>query len=80
MPDLTYTATIEPLAEGGFMVTVPALPGCFSHGETYEQALEMAKEAIGLHIEGLIKHGKPIPRETEPHTTVAIGVRVPAVA
>ncbi len=37
--------------EGGFAVTVPALPGCFSQGETQDEALENIKEAIELHLE-----------------------------
>lgn len=80
MPEYTYTANIEPLEKGGFMVSVPALPGCFSYGKTYEVAIEMAREAIEIHVDGLLKHGQPVPREPEPHTLVAIGVRIPAVA
>ena len=34
-------------------VTVPDLPGCFSGGDTLDEALEMAREAIDLHCEGL---------------------------
>ena len=32
--------------EGGYTITVPALPGCISYGETFEKALEMAKDAM----------------------------------
>lgn len=39
--------------DGGFSVTVPALPGCYTQGETREEAIEMAKEAIELHLEAL---------------------------
>jgi predicted RNase H-like HicB family nuclease len=42
-------------------VTVPDLPGCFSAGRTLDEALAMAREAIELHIEGLIDEGQPIP-------------------
>ena len=45
-----------------FGVIVPDLPGCFSAGRTVDEALAMAKEAIGLHLEGLIREGKPVPR------------------
>ena len=45
-----------------FGVVVPDLPGCFSAGRTVDEALAMAKEAIELHLEGLIHDGKPIPR------------------
>lgn len=39
--------------EGGFSVSVPELPGCFTQGETIEEAAEMAKEAICLYVESL---------------------------
>ena len=42
-------------------VTVPDLPGCFSAGSTIEEALEMAREAIELHLEGLMEEGGAIP-------------------
>lgn len=44
-----------------FGVTVPDLPGCFSGGETLDEALEMAREAIDLHCEGLSENGMAIP-------------------
>ena len=49
--------------EGGYSVSVPALPGVATQGETIEEAIAMAKEAIALHIEGLIAHGLPVPEE-----------------
>lgn len=42
-------------------VTVPDLPGCFSGGETLAESLEHAREAIALHIEGLLTDGEPVP-------------------
>ena len=41
--------------------TVPALPGCFSGGETLEQALQNVEEAIDMHVETLIDDGQTIP-------------------
>lgn len=41
--------------EGGFIVTVPALDGCITEGDTMEDALENAKEAILCYLEGLEK-------------------------
>ncbi|MCK4244468.1 MAG: type II toxin-antitoxin system HicB family antitoxin, partial [Candidatus Omnitrophica bacterium] len=46
-----------------YWVEVPALPGCFSQGETIEQALSNIKEAIELHIEGLKEEGQEIPKD-----------------
>ena len=43
-------------------VMVPDLPGCFSGGDTLEDALSSAKEGIECHIEGLLKDNDPIPQ------------------
>ena len=40
---------------------VPDLPGCAAVGETREEVLELIREAIGLHIEGLRRGGMPVP-------------------
>lgn len=42
---------LEPSDEGGYTVIVPALPGCVSEGETREDALANAQEAIALYLE-----------------------------
>ncbi|OZI64833.1 type II toxin-antitoxin system HicB family antitoxin [Bordetella genomosp. 4] len=42
-------------------VTVPDLPGCFSAGDSIEDALESVKEAIDLHLEGLTEDGDDVP-------------------
>lgn len=60
---LQYTAIFEPASEGGFTVTVPALPGCITEGDTFEEALRMAKDAIEAYIFSLDKHSEPIPIE-----------------
>lgn len=44
---------------------VPSLPGCLTFGDTVEEALEMAKEAIDVYIESLIARGKEIPIEED---------------
>ncbi|WP_255331810.1 type II toxin-antitoxin system HicB family antitoxin [Methanocalculus taiwanensis] len=38
-------------SEGGYTITVPTLPGCVTFGETIEEAIKMAKEAIELYLE-----------------------------
>src|SRR3989338_4900062 len=42
-------------------VTVPDLPGCFSAGDTFDDALDSVVEAIDLHLEGLTEEGEDIP-------------------
>jgi antitoxin HicB len=54
--------TREP--EGGFTVNVPSLPGCITYGETMEEAIAMAKDAIELYLESLAAHGEEIPDES----------------
>jgi predicted RNase H-like HicB family nuclease len=44
---------LEPSDEGGFTVTVPALPGCISEGDTREEALRNIREAIDLYLESV---------------------------
>ncbi|GEM_PF-6182485 len=46
----------------GYTVEVPDRPGCITEGETVEEALEMAEDAIEGFIEVLKKDGDPIPR------------------
>ena len=66
MSDYSYTIILEPDPdEGGYTVTVPALPGCVTQGETIEEAIVMAKDAIRLFIETLIAEGQPVPQEHE---------------
>ncbi|MCG6551109.1 MAG: type II toxin-antitoxin system HicB family antitoxin [Candidatus Magnetominusculus sp. LBB02] len=52
---MKFNIILEPDDDGGFNVTVPALDGCFSQGDTEEQAVENAKEAIHTYIEGFEK-------------------------
>ena len=61
----TYRILLTPEAEGGFSVSVPALPGCFTQGETIAEAIEMAKEAISLYIETLQADGEVIPDDSQ---------------
>ena len=59
----TYTVILEPMEEGGFMVVVPALPEVVSGGDTEDEALAMAKEAIELVLESRRERGEEIPAE-----------------
>jgi len=52
---MKFKIILENAEEGGFNVIVPALDGCFTQGDTEEEALENAKEAILCHLEGLEK-------------------------
>jgi antitoxin HicB len=47
--------------EGGYTVTVPSLPGCITFGDSLEEAVAMATEAIQLYLESMVSHGEEIP-------------------
>lgn len=61
---MQYTVIVErgPTSWGAY---VPDLPGCVAAGETREEALQLIREAVELHIEGLREQGEAIP---EPHS------------
>ena len=60
---MRYPIVIHHDEGSSYGVTVPDLPGCFSAGDTIEQALELAPEAIAGHIETLLMEGQPIPEQ-----------------
>ena len=57
----TYTIVLEPAEEGGFIVHVPALPEVATCGDTEDEALAMAREAIELVLEHRLSRGEDIP-------------------
>ena len=58
-----YTAVFEPQKEGGYTVTIPALPGCISEGDNFEEAVENIKEAASLYLEVAKKQKHSISKE-----------------
>ncbi len=52
---MKFHIVLELAEEGGFNVSAPSLEGCFTQGETEEEALENAREAIICYLEGLEK-------------------------
>jgi antitoxin HicB len=71
-----YTVVFEPAEEGGYVVTVPALPGLVTEGETLEEARAMVKDAIRGYLESLIKHGEEIPIEPAPASVERVAVTI----
>ena len=74
---LRYNAIFEPAEEGGFVVTAPKLPGLVTEGDTFEEAMEMAKDAIKGYIEVLQEQKKEIPDPDDKSITALIGVTLP---
>jgi antitoxin HicB len=56
-----FKVILEPDESGGYVISCPSLPGCYSQGETLEQALENIKEAIALCLEDMESQGEAIP-------------------
>jgi antitoxin HicB len=63
MPERRYKILLRREPEGGYTVTVPSLPGCVTYGNTLDEAIRMAREAIELYIEILAEKGEDIPSE-----------------
>ena len=64
MPDYKFTVVVERDEDGLYVASVPLLQGCYTQGETYEEALENIKDAIRLHIEARQAMGEPGPHRS----------------
>ncbi len=62
--------------EGGYTVTVPALSGCITQGDTVEQCIKRAREAIIGYIESLRIEGEQMPEEHECLQIIAVDIEV----
>ena len=67
-----YVMVIEAEAAGGFHGTFPDVPGCFTQGDTMEELLTNAEDALETHFAGLLECGLPVP---EPKSRTA---KIPA--
>jgi antitoxin HicB len=77
---ITYTIVLDPdVEDGGYTVTVPFLPGCITQGETLEQCIERAREAIAGHIAALQETGQPVPEEVVRPQVITLDVAVPSL-
>jgi predicted RNase H-like HicB family nuclease len=57
-----FKVILEPDEDtGGYVISCPALPGCYTQGDTVDQALENIREAILLCLEDLQSQNQPIP-------------------
>ncbi len=61
---MEYTILVYKAKEGGYWAEVPALPGCYSQGETIEETMENIKEAIESHLI-VLKEDDNIPVEED---------------
>jgi antitoxin HicB len=65
-----YPVTLEEAPEGGYFIEIEDLPGCYSQGETVQEALEMIEEARQLWLESTYEDGLdiPLPRENRDYS------------
>jgi len=61
MKPLDFKVVLEPDADGGYVVFCPTLAGCYSQGDTLDEALENIREAIQLCLEDMRAHDEPLP-------------------
>jgi antitoxin HicB len=61
MKTMDFKVVLEPDPDGGYVVTCPTLPGCYSQGESVDAALKNIREAIELCIEDMQERGEPLP-------------------
>ena len=84
----TYTIVLDRDPNGdGYVATCPTLPGLVTEGETIEETLDMARDAVRGYLEGLQKDGLPIPEERDPRclsyfgsTSIDMNVGLPATS
>lgn len=57
----TFTAIFTAEADGGYSVRFPQLDGCYTQGDSFEEARREAVDALSLHLYGMEQDGEPIP-------------------
>ena len=60
---MRYTVVLEQEGDGGYVASVPALPGCVSQGDTRQEAMDNIREAIELYVEDCRDAGDPVPTD-----------------
>jgi len=73
MRKITYLAVFETDQNPGISVYFPDVPGCISCGDNFDHAMQMAKEALALHIYGIEKDGETLPRRTDKISEINAG-------
>jgi len=63
MKTFNYTIIFEKEDDGGYHVFCPALKGCHTQGDTYDEALTNIQDAMKLYLESMIENHDPVPEE-----------------
>ena len=67
MAQYKFTVVIEHDEDRVYVASVPALQGCYTEGETEEEARQLIEDAIRLHIESRLARNEPISEEVRSH-------------
>jgi predicted RNase H-like HicB family nuclease len=76
----TFAAVFHAEAVGGYSVNFPQLDGCFTEGNSFDEAVKMAQEALMLHLYGMEQAGMKIPEATLDEVKAGDGDKVVAVS
>lgn len=63
MKSYQFTVVLEQDEDGRFVAICPCLPGCYTEGESQDEAMSMIEDAIRLHVEERLSRGEPIYQE-----------------
>ena len=74
---MDYVIVIHEAEEGEFWAEFPMLPGCYTQGETVEEVLRRAPDAVASHLDALQEYGQDLPRDER---IIITTVHMPAVA
>ena len=66
----TYNVVYEQGGDGSWSASSPDVPGCYSVGDSLEEAEKSMREAVALHLEELRRHGDPLPERRSAVGTV----------
>lgn len=63
MKEYNFTVVVEKDEDGNYLAICPALQGCYTEGDTKEEALSMLEDEIKLHIEDRLAKGEKLNEE-----------------
>lgn len=69
---MRYTIILEK-TDDGYSAYAPDLPGCIAAGDTYDETVELMREAIEFHIDGMRMNGEEIPEPASAAESVEVG-------
>jgi predicted RNase H-like HicB family nuclease len=75
----TYSVILQPDPAGGYYVSIPAFENGFTQGDTFEEAIENARDVISLLLEDFAENHAEFPREVGVALAVGLEVELPSI-